>query len=88
MLVDLYHRTSVEHADLILATGRMISLEHTGEAFFSNRPDGHVSGYGEAVVHVRVPSDLADLEDEFPDGEQHYRVRVSALRPEHFVHDR
>ena len=35
----------------------------------------------------RVAKVLAELEDEFPDGEEHYRVHVAKLRPEHFVFD-
>lgn len=84
-LLDLYHRTDAASAARIVAEGRMTSLENTGEAYFSDRPDGQTEGYGSVVVHVRVPEDLASLEDEFPDGEQHYRVAVGALRPEHFV---
>jgi hypothetical protein len=41
--------------------------------------------YGEGVVHARVPSHLATLEDEFPSGEQHYTMPVSRLRPHHIV---
>lgn len=83
--LDLYHRTSREAARSILAAGSMTSRENTGEAFFSNRAEGQGEGYGQAVVHVRVPVQLAELEDEFPDGEQHFRVHVQDLRVEHFV---
>lgn len=86
-LLDLYHRTSVDAAEVIMRERRMRSLENTGEAFFSNRLDGQGVGYGPGVVHVRVPEGLAELDDEYPDGELHYRVRVSALRPEHFITD-
>lgn len=57
----------------------------TAEVYLSNRLDGAAGGYGSAVVQLRVPAEIAELEDEFPDGEQHYRVRVDALRAEHFV---
>lgn len=86
-LLDLYHRTSADAAEIIKRERRMRSLENTGEAFFSNCLEGQATGYGSGVVHVRVPEDLAELDDEFPDGELHYRVRVSRLRPEHFVTD-
>ncbi len=84
-MLDLYHRTTPEAAGAILATRRMTSAESTAEAYFSNRESGHVDGYGVAVVHIRVPEAMAELDDEFPDGEQHYRVKVALLRPEHFV---
>ncbi|WP_394254506.1 hypothetical protein [Pseudoclavibacter helvolus] len=38
---------------------------------------GQAEGYGEAVVHSRVDEEDvedAELEDEFPDGELHYRI--------------
>lgn len=85
MMIDLYHRTTPEAVALILATGRMVSRENTGEAYFSTVADGHAAGYGEALVHVRVPTEWTELDDEFPDGEQHYRVKVSLLRGQHFV---
>ena len=57
-------------------------------AFFSTVPSGgHASGYGEAVIHVRVPGEITSLEDEFPGGELHYSIPVRRLRPEHFVHE-
>jgi hypothetical protein len=83
--LDLYHRTDLESARSILRTGRFRSRENTGEAYFSNAPTGAAVGYGEAVVHIRVPVEMADLEDEFPDGEQHYRVRPQRIRPEHII---
>lgn len=91
MHLHLYHRTTPENAARILAELRMVSRENTDEAYFSNRADGQADGYGTAVVHVYVPASIAELDDEFPSGEQHFRVKVAALRPEHFLdgaHDR
>lgn len=48
--------------------------ENTREAFVSTHVDGQATGYGEAVVHVPVDAADAQLDDEFPDGEQHYRI--------------
>jgi hypothetical protein len=85
-MLDLFHRTTPAAAAAIYASGRMLSKENTGEAFFSTSSgDGQADGYGTAVVHIRVPEELAELDDEFPDGEQHYRVAVTALKAEHFV---
>lgn len=83
--LDLYHRTTGDAAAGIYAEKRMRSRENTAETYWSNRPDGQATGYGPAVVHIRVPEHLAELEDEFPDGELHYRVPARALRPEHFI---
>lgn len=72
--LDLYHRTSEEAARAILASGRFVTRENTREAFASTHADGQAAGYGAAVVHVRVDERDAELDDEFPDGEQHYRI--------------
>lgn len=67
----------------------MSSRENMQEAYFSTKRDGgQATGYGDAVVHVRVSKNMAQLDDEFPDGEQHYRIPVSQLKPEHFVNDK
>lgn len=86
-LVDLYHRTTEEAARAIMQERRMLSKENNAAAFFSTRRDGHGTGYGDAVVHIRVPQFMIELDDEFPDGEQHYSVKVILLRPEHFIID-
>lgn len=74
--LDLYHRTDEEAARAILATGRFRTRENTPEAYLSTDPDGHAAGYGEVVVHVRIDEADARLEDEFPDGEQHFRIPI------------
>jgi hypothetical protein len=83
--LDLYHRTD-GHAALALYEGAAwVSRENTGEVYFSTHIDGQADGYGNTVVHVRVPAELAELEDEFPGGELHYRVKAAELRPEHLM---
>ncbi|WP_125778271.1 Fic/DOC family protein [Antribacter gilvus] len=73
--LDLYHRTTPEAAAAILAEGRFLTRENTPEAYTSNRAVSDTTeGYGDAVVHVRVDEQHAELEDEFPDGEQHFRI--------------
>jgi hypothetical protein len=82
--LDLYHRTTPEAAASIVKTKTMTSKEQ-GYVFFSTHHGGAAAtGYGASVVHVRVPEHLAELDDEFPDGEQHYKMRTRDLRPEHF----
>ena len=79
----LFHRTTPEAARQIHAGGAWVSRENTAEVYFSDRLNGEAVGYGPAVVMVAIPQHLAELEDEFPDGEHHYRVRAADLRPEH-----
>ena len=84
-VLRLFHRTTPEAAELIRATRRMVSREHDGAVYFSTRRDGQATGYGADVVELRVPESLAQLDDEFPDGELHYRVLAKDLRPDYFV---
>lgn len=84
--LDLYHHTSPAAAAAIYATHAVAAREAGGWVYASTSRGGQAAGYGPAVVHLRVPASLAVLDDEFPDGEQHYRVPGAALRPEHFVH--
>lgn len=72
--VDLYHRTSSESAQRIATTGQMLTRENTHDSYFSTHVDGQTDGYGDTVVWVRVPEGHVTLDDEFPNGEQHYRV--------------
>lgn len=90
----LYHRTTPELAAVIRAQGRFISAENTASAFFSTHREGQAEGYGTAVVEVHVPAELFDdeigqfgqgqgwLDDEFPSGEQHWSLRITAIQPE------
>ena len=57
--LDLYHRTSEDAARAIVATGRFLTRENTPEAYVSTHVDGEAD---------------AQLEDELPDGELHYRI--------------
>lgn len=72
--LDLYHRTSEEAARALVESGRFLTRENTREAFASTHVDGQAMGHGDAIVHVRVDEADAQLDDEFPDGEQHYRI--------------
>ncbi|AGW85581.1 hypothetical protein BLAC_07050 [Bifidobacterium animalis subsp. lactis ATCC 27673] len=83
--IDLYHRTSIEAVQAILASGRLESLENTNEAYASTHIDGQAEGYGEAVVHVRVDDSRIHLDDEFPDGERHYRIPLDVEIAEAFT---
>lgn len=73
-MIDLYHRTTPEAKAEILRTRRWASRENNRMVYFSNRIDGQAAGYGEAIVHIRIDQRYVELEDEFPDGEKHYRV--------------
>lgn len=92
--LDLYHRTTAEAAAAIYDSGSMLSKENTAEAFFSTHADDHIAGYGEALVHIRIPAEWieagwARLDDEFEleDGqyEEHYAIEVARLKREHFI---
>lgn len=87
--IDLYHRTTSKAVAVILSSYAMVSAENTDEAYFSTfngtEEDAQNSDYGEAVVWVRVPEDSIDIDDEFPSGEEHYRVPLSILSQGSFM---
>lgn len=78
---DLYHRTDPQAAQAILASGRFEShCRNTQEAYFTNMADGrNARHYGDAVVHVQVPTALAVPDETFNDGEVFYRVPIAEL---------
>lgn len=84
---DLYHRTDPAAARAILASGRFEShCQNTQEAYFTNMADGrNARHYGDAVVHVQVPTVLAVLDEKFNDGEIFYRVPVAELSRDRIV---
>ena len=70
--VTVYHHTSAEKAAKIRASGRMISAGEPDLYFTStSTPD---TGYGDTVVAIRVKPERLQLDDEFPDGRQDFRV--------------
>jgi lipopolysaccharide biosynthesis protein len=84
--LTLYHRTNKENADRIHKTGNFTSKENTNETFFSTHRDSEqTKGYGDHVVAVRVHPKHARLDDEFPNGEQHYAVSNRVLTKRHIV---
>lgn len=81
-IARLYHRTSKEAADKIYKTKRFTSKINTSfgtEIYFSNKPSGAISGYGLSLVAVDIPEKYIHIDDEFPDGEKHYRVSSADL---------
>ena len=69
-VLTLYHHTSNAAAVAILRDRSMISSAPVDLpfAFFSTRRDGRAAGslnYGEAAVEVRVPEDLAQVDETF-----------------------
>lgn len=81
----LYHRTSREAVQAIMAWGLFTSKENTGEVFFSDRRDGYARRYGDAVVVVNVPLRVARQDDQFDTGEMHYAVRLREITPDRIV---
>ena len=81
--VTLYHRTTPERAAQIRAERAFVSRERPAFVYFTDRAEGgYADGYGSAVVAVTVPAGMALPEDEFGDGERHFRVEASKIRPE------
>lgn len=84
--IDLYHRTTPEALEAITASGTMTTKENTPEVYFSTVSEGgQGDGYGSAVVWIRVPEDSVEIDDEFPDGEQHFRVPIKEITKERML---
>lgn len=89
--LDLYHRTGEMTAIQIHRDRRFESKTNPGgvpSAYFSTHPhDEQTEHFGRGLVHVRVPAHIAEIDDEFPSGVQHYTVPVKKIRPHHFIDD-
>lgn len=70
--VTLYHHTSAAAADAIRKTGRLKS-EAEPDVYLTTHKDTD-TGYGDTAVPVRVDPAKLQLDDEFPDGRQDYRI--------------
>ena len=71
--ITLYHRTTPENAEKIRKTGKFISKENADETFFSTKLDGQGSGYGDAIIEVKVNPSEVRMDDVFK-GEIHVAV--------------
>jgi len=78
--ITVYHRTSAENAARIEESGRFVSEENTGEAFFSTRRDGQATGYGDAVVELRLDPSTVRIDDAFHGGEVHLAADAVSVR--------
>ena len=80
-ILTLYHRTSPDKAAIIRQAGfdSKIKTSFGTEVYFSTKPDGEATGYGSELVSIEIPEQYANLDDEFPDGEQHYWVAAKDL---------
>lgn len=79
--IELFHRTTAEAAETIGRERRFESKENYGYVYFSNRAQGEYAvDYGPGCVRVVMPASLVKLDDEFADGERHFRVRANQIR--------
>ncbi len=67
-MLDLYHRTTPEAAQAILADNRFVTRENRAVASCSTHIDGQGKGYGVAVVHLRIRESLGEIDYESPAG--------------------
>lgn len=76
--VTLYHGTTREAAEQILATG-MLQSAGEPDVYLTTAPSG--TGYGDGtVVAVDVDPELLSLDDEFPDGRKDFRLSAPGKR--------
>lgn len=72
--VTLYHHTSAESARAIKRSGQLVSSGEPSVYLTTRRETD--TGYGDTVVTVRVNPDRLNIDDEFPNGRQDYRIDV------------
>jgi DNA-binding transcriptional regulator YdaS (Cro superfamily) len=72
--VTLYHHTSADAAGSIKRSGQLVSAGEPSVYLTTRRETD--TGYGDTVVTVRVNPDRLNIDDEFPNGRQDYRIDV------------
>jgi hypothetical protein len=72
--VTLYHHTSAESAGAIKRSSQLVSAGEPS-VYLTTRREPDI-GYGDTVVAVRVNPDKLNIDDEFPNGRQDYRIDV------------
>jgi hypothetical protein len=72
--VTLYHHTNAAAAEQIKRSGQLISAAEPDVYLTTSRETD--IGYGDTVVAVRVNPDRLNIDDEFPNGRQDYRISV------------
>lgn len=71
-LINVWHRTTPEAAKSIRDSGKFTPKEDG--IFFTDKIDGPASfGYGDDAVEFSIPESRLQIDDEFPDGERHFR---------------
>ena len=74
--ITVYHRTSKDNATAIRKTGIMKAKEDA--LFFSSKPEGYATDYGDTVVTLRIPSTKLRINDIF-DGEVHFDMPLKRI---------
>ena len=72
--VTLYHHTSADAAGAIKRSGQLVSAGEP-DVYLTTRRETD-TGYGDTVVTVRVNPDRLNIDDEFPNGRQDFRIDV------------
>jgi len=81
--ITLYHFTDPSSVQKIKDSNSFETNIETSmgkEVYFSTKKDGQAKGYGNSFVAVEIPEEYTNLDDEFPDGEQHYWVDADDLK--------
>ena len=72
--VTLYHHTSANAAGAIKRSGQLVSAGEP-DVYLTTRRETD-TGYGDTVVTVRVNPDRLNIDDQFPNGRQDFRIDV------------
>ena len=75
--ITVYHRTDVPIENF--GKTPTYSKENAGEFFVSNKKNGQAEGYGKNILELRVKKSDLTINDEFPNGENHYTLPTSKV---------
>lgn len=74
--ITVYHATNNSSAENIIKSGKMSAKEDG--LFFSTKPDGQITGYGDTVIEMKIPVEKFEIDDMF-ENEVHLRIKLKNL---------
>lgn len=76
----VYHATTPEAAEQIVETGVLRSAGEPDVYVTVPLEGAQQSGYGNTIIALDVPDDMLELDDEFPDGREDYRLPAPGMK--------
>jgi len=80
--ITVYHRTDVDLAEI--EKSKTFKSKERDDVYVSTTKDGAVEGYGKNVIEVRIPQEKLIIDDAYPSGEVHFRVKIKDINKAYF----